>query len=89
MPHLDPIALRDAVRRIVDDLDPEGLLALGAPADEYAPEVAALAELVAAGPVVDTGVLAVWEHWFGPGSSVERHPDRLHRLTAALAGLRG
>jgi hypothetical protein len=84
----DPNTLLDAVRRVVDAQDPEGLLALGAPADEYSPEVAALAELVAAGPVTDAGVLAVWGHWFGPGSSVARNPERLHRLTSALAGLR-
>ena len=84
-----PSALLDAVHRIVDALDPEGLLAFGAPADEYSPEVAALAELVAAGPVSSDGVLRVWEHWFGPGSSVARHPEALRRLTAALAGLRG
>jgi hypothetical protein len=89
VPDPSSIALRDAVRRIVDELDPEGLLAVGAPADEYGPEVAALAELVAAGPVDAAGVRAVWEHWFGPDSSVARNPDRLNRLTAALAALRG
>lgn len=84
----NPGVLLDAVRRIVDGLDPQGLLALGAPADEYSPEVAALAELVAAGPVGAAGVLAVWEHWFGPASSLARNPELLHRLTTALANLR-
>lgn len=88
MPDPDPIALRAAVRGIVDALDPEGLLAIGAPADEYSPEVDALAGLVAAGPVTAADVLATWEHWFGPGSALARYPEHLHRLTAALAGLR-
>ena len=89
MTDLRPDELLAAVHRVVDALDPEGLLAAGAPADEYSPEAASLAELVTAGPVSAEGVFAVWEGWFGPGSAVARDPDLLRRLTAALTGLQG
>ena len=80
-------ALRAAVKAVVDAEDPEGLLAMGAPADEYSPEVPDLVRLVAEQRVTAAAVLAVWEHWFGPDSSVKQRPDVLERLTEGLTRL--
>ena len=72
------------VDRIVSAEDPEGLLALGAPADEYRNEVLPLTELVLRGAVTSDAVFEVWEHWFGPGSALARSPERLARMTERL-----
>ena len=72
---------------VIDKEDPEGLLAIGAPADEYSVEVPDLARLVAERRVTAAAVLAVWEHWFGPKSSLKRRPDALERLTEKLSRL--
>jgi hypothetical protein len=58
-----------ALRAVIDHRDPEGLLALGAPPDEYEPEAADLARLRATGtPITSTLLIEVWERWFGPRS---------------------
>jgi hypothetical protein len=59
------------VRRVVNDVDPERLLAMGAPADEYDPEVGDLVRLVFrdALPTEDE-VTAVWGRWFGDHSTL-------------------
>lgn len=75
------------VRSVVDAADPEGLLELGAPADEYDPEVDDLARLVRNGEVTADSVLAVWERWFGPGSALQSDQTLLEHLTQEL--LRG
>jgi len=80
-------AVWSAVKAVIDVEDPEGLLAAGAPADEYSVEVPNLAQLVAEQRVTAAGVLAIWEHWFGPGSSLQRRPDALERLTERLKRL--
>ncbi|OZM83790.1 hypothetical protein [Pseudonocardia sp. MH-G8] len=65
----DRPALRSALRAVVDRRDPEGLLALGAPPDEYDPEAADLARLRSTGgPFTATTVAEVWERRFGPHS---------------------
>ena len=78
-------ALWTAVQAVVDAEDPEGLLAAGAPADEYSVEVPDLVQLVSEQRVTAAGVLAVWEHWFGPESSLKRRADALERLTEGLS----
>lgn len=76
---------REHVRRVVNTADPEGLLELGAPADEYAPEVEDdLTRLVQHGDVTTDSVLEIWERWFGPGSALQRKPARLEHLTQQL-----
>jgi hypothetical protein len=80
-------ALWTAVQAVVDAEDPEGLLAAGAPADEYSVEVPDLVQLVSEQRVTAAGVLAVWEHWFGPESSLKRRADALERLTEGLTRL--
>ncbi|MGH3813523.1 MAG: hypothetical protein ACRDUV_13910 [Pseudonocardiaceae bacterium] len=72
------------VQNAVDAEDPEGLLRLGAPLDEYAPEVKDLVRLVQDELVTPSRVLEIWERWFGPNSSLDRHPEILQRLTVAL-----
>jgi hypothetical protein len=55
-----------AVGAVVNRLDPMGLIGMGAPDNEYEPEVAALARLVLrpADIRVDE-VEAIWNHYFG------------------------
>lgn len=75
---------RAHVRRVVDAADPEGLLDLGAPPDEYDPEVEDLTRLVQHGHVTVHSVLEVWERWFGPGSALQRDQALLEHLTQQL-----
>ncbi len=75
---------RAHVRRVVDAADPEGPLALGAPLDEYDPEVDDLTRLVQHGEVTADSVLAVWERWFGPGSALQSDRALLEHLTREL-----
>lgn len=59
------------VKRVLDERDPIGLLAGGAPADEYDPEVADLVRLVLRPqPPLPAEVDAVWQRWFGPSCSL-------------------
>ena len=76
--------VRAHVRRVVDAADPEGLLDLGAPPDEYDPEVEDLARLVQHGDVTPHSVLQIWERWFGPGSALQHDPALLEHLTQQL-----
>ena len=68
----------------MNDLDPEGLLDMGAPRDEYSSEVDALTSLVVRGDLSEQAVLAVWERAFGPGSHVSQCPDMLTSMTRQL-----
>lgn len=52
-----------AVRAVVNEQDPIGLLELGAPEDEYDPEVGDLAELEV--PITAQEVIGVFLRWFG------------------------
>lgn len=77
----------DAVLTVLGRADPEGLLASGAPVDEYANEAADLADRLRRGRRVTGEVLVeVWERWFGPGSGyVRRTPEpQVERLAAEL-----
>lgn len=61
-------ALVAAVKRAIDDADPIGLLQLGAPADEYSPEVGTIVPRVsrAASPAEVTRILhEEFTQWFG------------------------
>lgn len=69
--------------------DPEGLLALGAPADEYAVEADDIARWLRDGRPVDADVLIeVWERWFGRVSEFVRLESRVRKLATELDGLR-
>ena len=61
--------LREAVTACLNSHDLLGVLALGAPADEYDPEMEDFAALIAAGTTITPEVVAtVWHKWFGEPS---------------------
>lgn len=65
--------LRARVLDVVSRWDPEGLLAFGAPEDEYEPEAGSFAALLGRGVTITPEVVRqVWEHWFGPDSTFVR-----------------
>lgn len=73
-----------AVREVVDRFDPIGLRELGAPYDEYDPEVADLVRLVMRPePFDEEAVDAVWRRWFGDDYSM-RGSDQLAAQTREL-----
>lgn len=79
-----------AVLQVLSGEDPEGLLAIGAPSDEYALEADALARLLRDGPVTAEVLVEVWERFFGPGSGYARRTPRpqVDKLAAELNALR-
>ncbi|GAB3911692.1 hypothetical protein GCM10011575_28860 [Microlunatus endophyticus] len=71
--------------------DPEGLLSIGAPADEYESEADDLARRLRDGRVVSPGLFReVWELWFGPDSSYlwDTAHSRVDELAAEVEALR-
>lgn len=80
--------LRLEVGHVVDEIDPEGLLAIGAPPGEYANEIDRLTSLVVRDDVSEQSVLAVWERAYGPESYLFRQPDMLTTLTQQLLKVR-
>lgn len=76
---------------VLSRADPEGLLATGAPADEYAHEADDLARLLRSGrPITGEVLVDVWERWFGPGSGYVRRASRpqVDKLARDLDALR-
>ena len=69
----DDDQLLTEVKSILDALDPEGLLALGAPSDEYLPEARDFAARIRRGETI-TGEAArrTWVGWFYRGCGLER-----------------
>lgn len=79
-------ATREAVAGAVNAVDPEGILDIeGLPPDEYDLESDDFVRLVEYDAVSAQTVRAIWEWWFGPQSAVDRDPELLGRLAAALA----
>ena len=79
-----------AVLHVLSREDPEGLLASGAPTDEYSNEAADLAGSLRDGrPLTAEVLVEVWERWFGPGSGyVRRTPKpQVDQLAAELDAL--
>lgn len=75
-------ALLSRVKQAVDDLDPEGLLALGAPNDEYMAEAQDFARRLDRGQSFTPDLVAeIWIAWFYPDCGLVRK-----ELAAALAG---
>lgn len=73
--------------RVLNEHDPEGLLAMGAPADEYKHEAVHLARLASENRTITAEVVTeVWDYWFGhEGSFTERaSPQDLNQLAAQL-----
>ncbi len=79
--------VRASVAAAVNTADLEGLLALGCPSDEYAPEIDPLTGLVLRDAVSVEAVAAVWEKWFGPESGAVRSPHDLAQLVEALQAI--
>jgi hypothetical protein len=62
---MDATTLRYSVQSAVNELDPEGLLAMGAPADEYDAEVEDfIEEITSAKSVSQESVRKIWKRWF-------------------------
>lgn len=60
------LSIFGAVKTVLDAADPMHLLAMGAPSDEYVPEVEDIANRVFSGEHVDGASLHdIFEHWFG------------------------
>lgn len=81
---------REALQ-IIRRHDPEGLMDLGAPPDEYAPEAEDFARLLASGASITPEVTRdVWEGWFGPGSGFVEYggPAAIAALAQELQDLR-
>ena len=58
--------LRREIGRVVDEIDPEGLVAIGAPSGECSTEIDGLTSLVVHDDVSEQSVLAVWQRAFAP-----------------------
>jgi hypothetical protein len=76
--------LGSAVGEAVNQLDPEGLLDMGAPHDEYSSEIDSLTSLAVRGDLSEQSVLTVWERAFGPSSYLSARPELLTALTQQL-----
>ena len=77
-------ALRNRVHAVVTAADPEGLIALGAPDDEYGPQIGELTRRLSCGPVTAADVLDVWAARFGTDTWLAEHPRELDQLVSAL-----
>jgi hypothetical protein len=80
--------LGSAVGEVVNQLDPEGLLDMGAPPDEYSSEIDSLTSLAVREDLTERSVLTVWERAFGPGSCLSQRPELLASLTQQLLAVR-
>lgn len=58
------------VKKVLDELDPEGFLKMGAPKDEYSSEAHSLA-LARGDRISAEYVRDVWLYWFGCGEEVD------------------
>jgi hypothetical protein len=83
--------LFDEVRTVLNAHDPEGLLAVGGPEDEYTLEVDDFVRRLRNGqPISRQVVIDVWEGWFGPNSGYVMRATNaeLDKLAADLDALR-
>ncbi len=83
-------ALRAAVQEKVNDADLNGLLADGAPADEYEPEIQDLLGLMGRSREVTAEAIAtVWHKWFSePGTPTPPPTEAMARLADELESIR-
>lgn len=80
-----------AIRVLINQLDPEGLLAAGAHDDEYDSEVSDLTALVCGEDEITAGAVgSVWNRWFNMSPNwCTREPEQVNEVAAALGRLRG
>lgn len=89
MAEADDPALHIAVRAIINKRDPEGLLEIGAPEDEYDSEVADLVTLVkGSAPITADAVAAIFDRWFGIPGRTTGDRDKLAEVAGELEALR-
>ncbi|MEU6715771.1 hypothetical protein ABZ897_30265 [Nonomuraea sp. NPDC046802] len=79
-----------AVRALINRYDPEGLLGMGAPEDEYDPEVGDLTTLVCGREEITADAVgSIWNRWFNDVSNwCTRQPEQVREVAAALEKLR-
>ncbi|MGW5157995.1 hypothetical protein ACWEPN_21175 [Nonomuraea wenchangensis] len=68
---------------LINQYDPEGLLGMGAPEDEYDPEVRDLTALVCGEEEITAEAVGVVSEWS------TRKPEQVNEVAAALETLRG
>jgi hypothetical protein len=80
-----------AVRVLINQYDPEGLLGMRAPEDEYDPEVRDLTALVRGEEEITADTVgSVWNRWFNEVSEwCTRTSEQVNAAAAALERLRG
>jgi hypothetical protein len=80
-----------AVRALINRYDPEGLLDMGAPEDEYDPQVGDLIALVCGREQITADAVgSVWNRWFDDVSDwCTWQPEQVREVAAALEKLRG
>jgi hypothetical protein len=74
------------ISQVLAEYDSEGLIRIGAPADEYEPEARELARVAMAGSPITVDVLAdLFHRWFGPAARLPRKPEaQLARLATTI-----
>lgn len=82
-------ALRATVKRVVDSADPEGLLGMDSPTDEYDAEIALITgRLVSLSHPSPTAIeeilMTVWQQQFGPLASTETYVETFRSMAAVL-----
>lgn len=85
----DYARLREAVTACLNSHDLLGVLDLGAPADEYDPEMEDFVQLLAAREPITPEVVAVgWHKWFGdPSEQAEPPTAEMEALASDLQAL--
>lgn len=84
----DHARLCEAVTACLNTHDLLGVLDLGAPADEYAPEMKEFVQLLAAGePVTPEAVACVWHKWLGDPSEPGPPTAEMGALASDLQAL--
>ena len=91
---MDPVTpayarLRSAVTELLNAHDLAGVIADGAPATEYDPEMEDFAALITAGgTITPEAVAAVWHKWFGDPSEAPGRPTQgMDALAADLQAI--
>lgn len=79
-----------AVNDVLREHDPERLIAIGAPADEYSAEAEAFHTVLLTRPLTEEDVVRVWTDWLGDASWFLSDADAPARaaLVEALNALR-
>jgi hypothetical protein len=79
-----------AIRLLINQSDPEALLGIGAPEDEYDPEVNDLLTLVqGAEEITSASVSEIFNRWFGQSHWTANRQDDIAEVAARLEEMRG